>query len=76
MSEREPRCATRRTTLKALAGTVLPTRAIAQSQATNGSRTKTLRYPFEVAETGFDPAQLIDLYSRIVTAHIFENFYE
>ena len=35
-----------------------------------------LRYPFEVAETGFDPAQLSDLYSRIVTAHIFENLYD
>ena len=54
----------------------MPAPSIAQSQATNGSRIKTLRYPFEVAETGFDPAQLIDLYSRIVTAHIFENFYD
>ena len=59
----------------ALAGTVLPAPALAQSQS-NGNKTKTLRYPFEVAETGFDPAQLIDLYSRIVTAHIFENFYD
>ncbi len=36
---------------------------------------KCLRYPFEVAESGFDPAQLSDLYSRIVTAHIFEGLY-
>ncbi|MDQ2928603.1 MAG: hypothetical protein M3R22_10670, partial [Pseudomonadota bacterium] len=33
---------------------------------------KVLRYAFPVAETGFDPAQLADLYSRIVTAHIFD----
>ncbi len=36
---------------------------------------KVLRYAFLVAETGFDPAQLSDLYSRIVTAHIFESLY-
>ena len=34
---------------------------------------KVLRYAFQVAETGFDPAQMIDLYSRIVTAHIFDS---
>jgi len=33
---------------------------------------KVLRYAFPVAETGFDPAQISDLYSRIVTAHIFD----
>ena len=27
---------------------------------------------FESAETGFDPAQISDLYSRTVTPHIFE----
>jgi ABC-type transport system substrate-binding protein len=34
-----------------------------------------LRYAFRVAETGFDPAQLIDIYSRTVTPHIFEGLY-
>ena len=34
---------------------------------------KVLRYAFQVAETGFDPAQLSDLYSRTVTAHIFDS---
>jgi ABC-type oligopeptide transport system substrate-binding subunit len=34
---------------------------------------KVLRYAFPVAETGFDPARVVDLYSRIVTAHIFES---
>src|SRR5665213_4362221 len=33
---------------------------------------KVLRYAFPIAETGFDPAQISDLYSRIVTAHIFD----
>jgi len=33
---------------------------------------KVLRYAFEVAETGFDPVQLSDLYSRNITAQIFE----
>ena len=37
------------------------------------ARPKTLRYAFPVAETGFDPAQISDLYSRQVTAHIFES---
>jgi len=33
---------------------------------------KVLRYAFPAAETGFDPVQISDLYSRTVTAHIFE----
>ena len=33
---------------------------------------KVLRYAFRVAETGFDPAQISDLYSRTVPANIFE----
>ena len=36
---------------------------------------KVLRYAFPIAETGFDPAQVIDLYSRIVTAHIFDALF-
>jgi ABC-type transport system substrate-binding protein len=36
---------------------------------------RVLRYAFPTAETGFDPAQLSDLYSRTVTAHIFEALY-
>ena len=36
---------------------------------------KTLRYAFRVAETGFDPAQINDLYSRTVTPHLFEGLY-
>ena len=41
-----------------------------------GARTpagaRVLRYAFPVAETGFDPAQISDIYSRVITAHIFE----
>ena len=33
---------------------------------------KVLRYAFQVAETGFDPAQISDLYSRTVAAAIFD----
>jgi ABC-type transport system substrate-binding protein len=33
---------------------------------------KTLRYAFPIAETGFDPAQISDLYSRVIAGNIFE----
>ncbi|MGL6112548.1 MAG: ABC transporter substrate-binding protein [Rubrivivax sp.] len=33
---------------------------------------KTLRYPFPIAETSFDPAQITDLYSRTVASGIFD----
>jgi len=36
---------------------------------------KVLRYAFEIAETGFDPAQINDTYSRTVTPHIFEGLF-
>ncbi|MCK6434257.1 MAG: ABC transporter substrate-binding protein [Aquabacterium sp.] len=55
-------------TLLALACTALlalPWPAAAQAP-------KVLRYAFPVAETGFDPAQISDLYSRTVAAGIFE----
>ena len=34
---------------------------------------KVLRYAFQIAETGFDPAQISDLYSRTVVAGIVET---
>jgi ABC-type transport system substrate-binding protein len=37
---------------------------------------RVLRYAFPAAETGFDPAQVNDLYSRIVTSHIFDGLYQ
>jgi ABC-type transport system substrate-binding protein len=36
---------------------------------------KVLRYALRVAETGFDPAKISDLYSLAVTAHVFEGLY-
>jgi ABC-type transport system substrate-binding protein len=47
----------------------------AQAQPTSDAAPKTLRYAFRVAETGFDPAQINDIYSRTVTPHIFEGLY-
>jgi len=61
------------------AGAALPLAKAAPSTAqarASSSTTKVLRYAFEVAETGFDPAQISDRYSRIVTAHIFDGLYE
>ena len=34
---------------------------------------KVLRYAFQIAETGFDPAQINDVYSSIIIAHIFDS---
>jgi ABC-type transport system substrate-binding protein len=36
---------------------------------------KVLRWAFPAAETGFDPARIVDLYSRTITPHIFEGLY-
>ena len=43
-----------------------------RAQAGNG---KVFRYAFPSAETGFDPAQISDLYSRTITSHIFDSLY-
>ena len=37
---------------------------------------KVLRYSFPVAETSLDPVKVVDLYSRILTPHIFEAPYK
>src|ERR1700741_3741382 len=37
---------------------------------------KVLRYAMKVAETGFDPAQISDLYSATMCANMFEALYE
>jgi ABC-type transport system substrate-binding protein len=44
--------------------------------ASAASAPKVLRYAFRVAETGFDPASVTDLYSAIIIANIFEAPYE
>ena len=52
--------------------------ALAAAGATaqgNAPAKKVLRTAFPTAETGFDPANISDLYSRTVTPHIFEGLY-
>ena len=67
----------RRDTLALGAGLALPTAcALAQTSTSKVVPKKVLRYAFRVAETGFDPAQINDLYSRTVTPHIFEALYQ
>src|SRR5262245_50119387 len=46
--------------------------ALARPARADAGAAKTLRVAFNTAETGFDPVQLQDLYSRTVTGHIFE----
>ncbi|MBH9553636.1 bicyclomycin resistance protein [Inhella sp. 4Y17] len=55
-------------------GTALaqPSPATTAAPAAEKAPIKTLRYAFRVAETGFDPAQVTDLYSRTITAGIFD----
>jgi ABC-type transport system substrate-binding protein len=53
--------------LTGLASAAEPAKAPAGAQ-----QPKVLRYAFLVAETGFDPAQLSDLYSRVLVGNIFE----
>ncbi len=48
---------------------------VASSHAQARTPEKVLRYAFEVAETGFDPAQISDFYSRVVTENIFDALY-
>jgi ABC-type transport system substrate-binding protein len=56
------------------------TRADAQGDFANGkfdskNSDNVFRYAFNVAETGFDPAQISDLYSRAVAAAVFETLF-
>jgi ABC-type transport system substrate-binding protein len=51
----------------ALAG--VPTRSAPPADA---APAKVLRYAFRIAETGFDPPQITDLYSNTIVANIFE----
>ena len=54
---------------------VLAAPALALAPAALAAPRKVFRYAFRVAETGFDPARISDLYSRTVTPHIFEGLY-
>lgn len=48
---------------------------VGASFAQPSAKEKVLRYAFEIAETGFDPAQVTDAYSRIINASIFDALY-
>jgi ABC-type transport system substrate-binding protein len=61
-------------TLAAALGGTLVLPGHARASVDNGK--KVLRYAFRVAETGFDPAQISDIYSRTVTPHIFEALFQ
>ena len=52
---------------------VLPAGSADATAPSNAAAEKVLRYAFTVAETGFDGAQISDIYSRMVTAHIFDS---
>ena len=47
----------------------------AAAQGSGAPAKKILRYAFPVAETGFDPVKIQDIYSRTLTPHIFEGLY-
>ena len=49
--------------------------ATAPAAAEGATARKVYRYSFNTAESGFDPAQISDVYSRTVTPHIFEGLY-
>ena len=57
-----------RTTAALSASAVLPATGLAQP-----SVQKIFRWAFNAAETGFDPAQISDLYSGYIVANIFES---
>ena len=65
----------RRDTLALAAALALPG-IEANADAPAGAAQKVLRVVFPIAETGFDPVQVSDLYSRTATAHIFDALYE
>ncbi|MFN9746162.1 MAG: ABC transporter substrate-binding protein, partial [Betaproteobacteria bacterium] len=61
-------------TAAGIGGLALPLAATGAAPAT-AAAPRVLRTTFPVAETGFDPAQVSDIYSRIITANIFEALY-
>jgi len=62
-----------RASLAALVG--LATLPLAATPARAETPLKVLKYAFRAAETSFDPTQLSDIYSRTITAQIFEGLY-
>ncbi len=68
-----PRSRQRRALL--LGGLAAPLATPGTAQVAPQAPAKVLRVMFNSAETSFDPARISDLYSRTVTAHIFESLY-
>ncbi|MGH6608931.1 MAG: ABC transporter substrate-binding protein [Burkholderiaceae bacterium] len=63
----------RRAFTKSMLATPIAASAPIAAQPANDNGLKVLRYAFRVAESGFDPAQVSDLYSRTVIAHMFDS---
>ena len=59
----------------ALAGAQAKAATPEPAQPGAAAKPKVFRYAFRVAETGFDPARISDLYSRTITPHIFDTLY-
>ncbi|MBQ0929557.1 bicyclomycin resistance protein [Ideonella sp. 4Y16] len=57
------------------AGAALGLLPSATRAATAPTAERVLRYAFRVAETGMDPVRVNDIYSRTLTAHLFEGLY-
>jgi ABC-type transport system substrate-binding protein len=73
-----PRLSVARACVAALAWSVLTAAGAADSPApgtASSAPQKVLRYAIRAAETGFDPAQLSDLYSRVLVANMFDALY-
>ncbi len=66
----------RRDTLALAGAAALGLPAAAAAPAASPGAAKVLRVAFPVAETGFDPVRLSDVYSVTVTGHIFDAAYE
>ena len=62
--------------LMALCFGIAAAQAQSPAPADGDANKKILRVAFNTAETGFDPAQISDIYSRTVTPHIFEGLYQ
>ena len=61
--------------LLALATSLLPASlalAAADAPAAAAPSPKVLRYAFRTAESGFDPAQVTDLYSNTIVANLYD----
>ena len=70
-----PICAVLRTLLHACAAALAVWSAVAGAADAPPAPLKLLRYAMRAAETGFDPAQISDLYSATMTGNMFDALY-